>query len=1100
MDHLPLDVRRVFERAVLAANEIAVEGAEAALRKWAVGEKENFPHFTEKHRGFRKRLRARGRELGDVRQPDGWQGIARATQQLAYEYWHRMLFARFLAANGLLMHPDGVAVSLEECEELAPQAQPPAADGIVLAARYASRMLPQIFPDPLAPDADVLLEVEFAPEHRIALERILNALPHEVFQRSESLGWAYQFWQSRRKDEINRSGVKIDGSTIAPVTQLFTETYMVEFLLHNTIGAWWVARNPGKTPPVTLTFLRRLADGTPAAGPYPGWPATLKNFTLLDPCCGSYHFLVTAFRLLVPLRVQDEGISVLEAVKAVLRENLHGLDIDPCCSKMAAFSLAFVAWRYPDEEGNPLGPIDIPELNTLNIACSGQAIQADQREEWLKLANGNRLLRQQIEELVEICKNSYHIGSLIDLAHGDGELFRWSADILSGVAAKLANAELDPELRAVGVSAQGLARAVDLLSRKYTLVCTNVPYLGRGKQGEEIKSYLDKHYAIAKADLATAFVLRCLQLCAAGGSTALVTPQNWLFLTSYEKLREELLKRRKWNLVARLGPRAFETISGEVVNVALMTISAVKPADDHRMAGLDVSEARTPIDKADRLADRVPTPVQVVEQAVQLKNPDACILTTPLPTQILLSQYAESCHGISTTDYAQFGRVFWELASLDSDWLPQQSTVESTCLYGGREHILLWEQGKGRLQALREKGVPIVITGLEAWRRRGIAVSQMNELPVTVYDGNCFDDNTGVIVPKNGEHHLAIWAFCSSPDYSRLLRIIDQSIKVTYPTLVKVPFDLARWQAVAAEKYPNGLPEPYSDDPTQWLFKGDIRTSTSPLQVAVARLLGYRWPDQPKEDPAVDPFVDDDGIVCIPALRTEAPAAERLRELLRACYGQAWSDAILTGLLTNAGGKAGDTLEDWLRNKFFDQHCKLFHQRPFVWHVWDGRKDGFSALVNYHTLTHKTLENLTFSYLGDWITAQAADAKATKTGADLRLKAAQDLQEKLKLILAGEPDYDIFVRWKPLSEQSIGWNPDLNDGVRMNIRPFVEAGILRKNPNIKWTKDRGNEPTRDKDEYPWFWSGTTFTGDRVNDKHYTTAEKIAARKQQKGAS
>ena len=83
------------------------------------------------------------------------------------------------------------------------------------------------------------------------------------------------------------------------------------------------------------------------------------------------------------------------------------------------------------------------------------------------------------------------------------------------------------------------------------------------------------------------------------------------------------------------------------------------------------------------------------------------------------------------------------------------------------------------------------------------------------------------------------------------------------------------------------------------------------------------------------------------------------------------------------------------------------------------------------------------------------------------------MQEKLKLILAGEPPYDIFVRWKPLAEQPIGWHPDLNDGVRLNIRPFVEAGILRKNPNIKWTKDRGKEPERDKDEFPWFWNGDT---------------------------
>ncbi len=195
-------------------------------------------------------------------------------------------------------------------------------------------------------------------------------------------------------------------------------------------------------------------------------------------------------------------------------------------------------------------------------------------------------------------------------------------------------------------------------------------------------------------------------------------------------------------------------------------------------------------------------------------------------------------------------------------------------------------------------------------------------------------------------------------------------------------------------------------------------------------------------------------------------------------------------LLTEAGCRPGTTLDDWLRNSFFEQHCKRFHNRPFIWHIWDGRKDGFSALVNYHKLDQKALESLTYSYLGDWITAQS---RSDSVGADLRLAAAQALQAKLKLILAGEPPYDIFVRWKPIHEQAIGWHPDLNGGVRMNIRPFIEAGILRKSPNIKWTKDRGKEPERDKDEYPWFWSGGAFVGDRVNDVHLTDEKKQAAR-------
>jgi len=256
-------------------------------------------------------------------------------------------------------------------------------------------------------------------------------------------------------------------------------------------------------------------------------------------------------------------------------------------------------------------------------------------------------------------------------------------------------------------------------------------------------------------------------------------------------------------------------------------------------------------------------------------------------------------------------------------------------------------------------------------------------------------------------------------------------------------------------------------------------------------------------------FVDNDGIVCIPAVRGEEPAAERLGRLLDACGVKL---------------EAGFDLDDWLRNGFFEQHCKLFHDRPFVWHIWDGRKrDGFHALVNYHKLAEgggkgrRLLESLTYAYLGDWITRQKDGVKRGEEGAEDRLAAAVELQKRLEAILAGEPPFDIFVRWKKLSEQPIGWEPDINDGVRLNIRPFLAsdlpggkkgAGILRCKPNIKWTKDRGKEPQRDKADYPWFWGwdektvdflgGKEFDGNRWNDCHYTNKVKQAARDAAKG--
>ncbi|MFD0388786.1 hypothetical protein ACFQ4K_14830 [Tistrella bauzanensis] len=316
---------------------------------------------------------------------------------------------------------------------------------------------------------------------------------------------------------------------------------------------------------------------------------------------------------------------------------------------------------------------------------------------------------------------------------------------------------------------------------------------------------------------------------------------------------------------------------------------------------------------------------------------------------------------------------------------------------------------------------------------------------------------------------------------------------MTCKTLVKVPFDITHWRNVASEMFPNGLPTPSSNQPPQWLFNGHPKTAQQSLHVAAARLLGYRWPRQTGSDfhdcPAIgadglEAYVDGDGIVCLSALKGEAPAEQRLNALLAGAFGAEWSAGKLANLLVDVG-YAGKSLDDWLRDGFFTQHCELFLQRPFIWHIWDGRRDGFHALVNYHRLAapngegQRTLEKLIYSYLGEWIDRQRADQKVGVEGADARLAHAEHLRAELTKIFEGEPPYDIFVRWKPHHEQPIGWDPDINDGVRMNIRPFMTARplgaktngacILRATPKIKWDKDRGKEPNRAKADYPWFW-------------------------------
>lgn len=1066
MAPLPSELRSILERSVLAAREAAEEAARAALAALAVDRPEPFPILTQQQRQLRNRLRARARQLGGGVMANGLEPLV---EEIAYGQWHRMLFARFLAENGLLVHPSGVAVTLEECEELAAEEGEP--DGWMVAARYASAMLPGIFGA-----ADPAAQLRFAPEGRQRLESILSDLPPAVFAADDSLGWVYQFWQSQRKKEVNARGDKIGGRDLAPVTQLFTEDYIVRFLLENSLGAWWAARHPDSPLLKRFEYLRFKEDGTPAAGTFPGWPEGAAEVTVMDPCCGSGHFLTVAFEMLRAMRMEVEGLSEAEAGDAVLRDNLFGLELDARCVQIAAFALAFTAWKSGGYR--PLPP--------LNLACSGTPVTG-QLEEWKKLANGDPDLSFALERLYNLFRNAPELGSLIDPANLPLKDRMFAVDyaklepLLARALAK-ERVRSDPVAELFGHTAEGVARATRLLAGNYTLVATNVPYLTRGKQSDALREYCGIQHPDGKADLATVFVERCRAFASSGGSYATVTPQNWLFLASYTRLRQRFLQEQQWNVVARLGPGAFETITGEVVSVVLSVLTSFTPSLDHRVVGLNAAPGKTPTQKARLLQMGGLLPLI---QSRQLTNPDSKLVLGEVDTGHPLSQYATTFEGMHSGDYVRFGRKFWELAAVANGWTFQQAGPEHTKAYAGREHALLWEDGNGTLvrfvqERLGTETVTMWIKGADAWGKNGVAVSVMADLKATLYTGEVFTHGIVAIVPKRADDTSALWAFCQSAEFRESVRRLDQKVCVARATFDRVPFDLLHWQRVAESSGP--LPEPYSDEPTQWLFKGHPAGSTDPLQVAVARLLGYRWPQQ--ESDSLEAHADEDGIVCLPALAGELPAAERLRALLAAAYGAYWSPALQERLLA-AVGFVGKGLEEWLRDGFFAQHCRLFHNRPFIWQIWDGRRDGFSALVNYHRLDGQNLNRLIYRYLGSWIEARRRDRDEGVAGAEGRLVAALDLQKKLEAIRDGEAPYDIYVRWKPLEKQPIGWEPDLNDGVRLNIRPFVTAGVLRSRFTIHWNKDRGKNPDG---------------SERINDRHFTLKEKREARERTHSSS
>lgn len=1132
--------------------------------------------------------------------------MGRLTHEIAYEHWHRMLFARFLAENGLLVDPaHEVPVSLDECRDIARESR---RDIWAVAAEFAAAMLPRIF----RPE-DPSLAVRLPPETQRELERTLAGLLPAVFLADDALGWTYQFWQTDRKDEVNRSGVKIGADELPAVTQLFTEPYMVRSLFHNTVGAWRAARLLADRPELAesaeseddlrravnlkveggydfnyLRFVREPGGALPgpwrpASGSFDKWPARAAKLRILDPCCGSGHFLVEGLHLVVRLRMEEEGLSLRDAIRAVLRDNLHGLEIDPRCAQVAAFSVAFAAWKLAGK------PIELPPLR---IACSGLAPNTT-KEQWLALAErtagaagaaparglhdtrqtlASSALRHTFKMLHGLFAEAPELGSLLDPRQADKSVFTGSFESIGPLMdSVLAEGETDAERKERAVAAAGIAEASSLLAGNYSLVITNVPYLTRNKQSAAIRHIGKTHFPSSKGDLATMFVERGFTWTGSVGAAAFVVPQNWLFLKTCRKLRQNLLAEHRWRFLARLGPGAFETIGGHVVSVALIVVSADTPDDEWHMAGIDVSTTHgrrlIVADEKDTLI-RTIEPVHLVPQE-ELRRNASCSITLTIPDERgSLRQCARAYQGIGTSDKCRYILRHWESSCLPAVWTPYQMAPEKSVDVSGCHSVLRWEGGQGSLAFSHRARV----CGHSAWARRGAAIAVTQALHRSCFFGAMFDCTVAALIPKEPSLLPPITAYALSSEFDTAVRRVDQALSVTESSFEQASFDLTRWTRVATDKYSKGLPAPYSDDPRQWIFHGHPcgsvvwddetkqtvvgpnRTNEDVLQIGVARLLGYRWPvERDIEVPIADEqrslvdqcselheYADEDGIVCLPSVRGEEPAAVRLRTLLRTAYGAEWSAGLERDLLrvSSPDGQPADDLDVWLRRDFFKRHCRIFNSRPFVWHLWDGQRDGFQALVNYHRLAgpdgegRRTLETLTYSYLGDWIGRQRSAQNEGAPGAESRLVAALELREQLKRILEGEPPLDLFIRWKPLHRQPVGWNPDIDDGVRMNIRPFLlaklrrgglkGAGILRSAPKVEWKKDGGREPeqirgrrkgdppqeTRTRADFPWFWScpgkgtqdersnftgGPDFDGNRWNDLHYTLAAKRAAR-------
>ena len=396
---------------------------------------------------------------------------------------------------------------------------------------------------------------------------LIHDIPEDDFNierggQVEIIGWLYQYYNTEPKAAAFAKNGKITKEEIPAVTQLFTPDWIVRYMVENSLGRLWVEGHPecglkenwkyyleeAQQEPEVQAKLAEIRKEYAALNP--------EDIKLIDPCMGSGHILVYAFDVLMQI-YESAGYSQRDAAKSILENNIYGLDIDDRAYQLAYFAVMMKARQYNRRilnGENSCHVYAIQESNSVNrahVKYFGAGMDDIEKN----------AAKMQLEGLLDTLTDAKEYGSILNV-----ESYNW--DLLRRfVAAEDTAGQISMDSVGVEDTAEQLNRLIDIgetMARKYWVTCTNPPYAGTSNLSANVNNFVKKNYPDSKADLFAVFIERCRQMTVNNGFQAMITQHAWMFLSSFEKLREKMMLTETVNM-AHLGARAFEEIGGEVV-------------------------------------------------------------------------------------------------------------------------------------------------------------------------------------------------------------------------------------------------------------------------------------------------------------------------------------------------------------------------------------------------------------------------------------------------------------------------------------------------------------------------------------------------------
>ena len=519
-------------------------------------------------------------------------GFEEVMEEVAYTWFNRFIALRFMEVNGYLL--TRVRVFTDEENNFKPQIIDEALhldlDGLNMDKVYEFKnanqteelykyllitqcnalnsVLPGMF-QRISHYTELLLPDNLLREGSV-IEQMISLIPEEDWQDAvQIIGWLYQYYNAEKKDEVFaalKKNVKITKENIPAATQLFTPDWIVRYMVENSLGRLWVEGHPNNELKASWKYYLEEAEQEPEvqaqlAEIRKEYAAmTPEQIKCIDPCCGSGHILAYLFDVLVQI-YESYGYTTREAVESIVKNNLYGLDIDDRAAQLAYFAVMMKARQYDRR------------FFSRQIQPNVYAIRESNDIDKYALdyfCNSDAKLKGAMDSIINEMHDAKEYGSILNVTPVDfAALYTRFDEVREDI-------HMSREVVLNGLLP--LVQVAEALAQKYDVVVTNPPYMGSSGMGAKLADYVKKNYPDSKSDLFAVFIERCGQMTGKNRYQAMITQHAWMFLSSFEKLRQKLLMKDTVNM-AHLGARAFEEIGGEVVQTTSFVLRNTHIAD-----------------------------------------------------------------------------------------------------------------------------------------------------------------------------------------------------------------------------------------------------------------------------------------------------------------------------------------------------------------------------------------------------------------------------------------------------------------------------------------------------------------------------------------